>query len=160
MSVILPRAVRTRTAGTTSPAVDYLGEIGPSVRRSGPIFGKRADGGRAPRLARPIAARSQRRRNLMATYVVLVNFTDQGIRNVKESPKRYQAFKAASEATGVRQKDVWWTIGAYDIVTLIEGEEDAVTAALLKLGAAGNVRTQTLRAYNIDEFSKILGKLG
>jgi uncharacterized protein with GYD domain len=96
----------------------------------------------------------------MATYVVLVNFTDQGIRNVKESPKRYQAFKAASEGMGVRQKDVWWTIGAYDIVTLVEGEEDAVTAALLKLGAAGNVRTQTLRAYGIDEFSKILAKLG
>ena len=96
----------------------------------------------------------------MATYVVLVNFTDQGIRNVKESPKRYQAFKATAEAMGVRLKDVWWTIGAYDIVTLIEGDEDAVTASLLKLGTLGNVRTQTLRAYGLDEFSKIVGKLG
>ena len=96
----------------------------------------------------------------MATFITLVNFTDQGIRSVKDSPKRYQAFKATAEAMGVRQKDVWWTIGAYDLVTLIEGEEEAVTAALLKLGALGNVRTQTLRAYNIDEFSRIVGKLG
>ena len=96
----------------------------------------------------------------MATYVVLVNFTDQGIRNVKESPKRYQAFKATAEALGVRQKDAWWTIGAYDVVTVMEGEEDAVTAALLKLGTLGNVRTQTLRAYNLDEFSKIVAKVG
>jgi len=96
----------------------------------------------------------------MATYIVLVNFTDQGIRNVKESPKRYQAFKATAETMGVRQKDVWWTIGAYDMVTLVEGDEDAVTAALLRLGGLGNVRTQTLRAYNLDEFSKITAKLG
>ena len=94
----------------------------------------------------------------MATYVVLVNFTDQGIRNVKESPKRYQAFKAAAETMGVRQKDVWWTIGAYDIVTTIEGSEEAVTAALLRLGSMGNVRTQTLRAWAPDEFGRILKK--
>ena len=94
----------------------------------------------------------------MATYVVLVNFTDQGIRNVGESPKRYEAFKALAEKMEVRLKDIWWTIGAYDIVTTIEGSEEAVTAALLRLGSMGNVRTQTLRAWAPDEFGRILKK--
>jgi uncharacterized protein with GYD domain len=94
----------------------------------------------------------------MATYVVLVNFTDQGIRSVGESPKRYEAFKALAEKMEVRLKEIWWTIGAYDIVTTIEGSEEAVTAALLKLGSAGNVRTQTLRAWAPDEFGRILKK--
>jgi uncharacterized protein with GYD domain len=96
----------------------------------------------------------------MATYIVLVNFTDQGIRNVGESPKRYEAFRATAEKMGVQIKGTWWTIGAYDIVTTLEGSEEAVTAALLKLGSAGNVRTQTLRAYSADEFGRIVQKLG
>jgi len=95
----------------------------------------------------------------MATYVVLLNFTDQGARSVGDSPKRYEAFKAVAEKLDVQIKGIYWTVGAYDIVTTLEGSEDAVTAALLKLGTAGNVRTQTLRAFSQDEFSRMLKKV-
>lgn len=95
----------------------------------------------------------------MATYVVLVNFTEQGIRSVSESPKRYEAFRALAEKMDVQVKSIFWTVGAYDIVTTIEGADEAVTAALLKLGSLGNVRTQTLRAFSADEFGRIVKKL-
>jgi uncharacterized protein with GYD domain len=95
----------------------------------------------------------------MASYVVLLNFTEQGIRSVGDSPKRYEAFKAVAEKLDVQIKSTYWTVGAYDIVTTIEGSEEAVTAALLKLGSAGNVRTQTLRAFSQDEFARVLKKV-
>ena len=95
----------------------------------------------------------------MATYVVLVNFTDQGIRSVSDSPKRYEAFKALADKLDVQVKSTYWTVGAYDIVTTLEGSDEAVTATLLKLGTQGNVRTQTLRAFTADEFGKIVKKL-
>ena len=95
----------------------------------------------------------------MASYVVLLNFTDQGIRTVNDSPKRYEAFKAAAEKLEVQVKSIHWTVGKYDVVTTLEGPEDAVTAMLLKLGSAGNVHTETLRAFSQDEFTRILKKI-
>jgi uncharacterized protein with GYD domain len=95
----------------------------------------------------------------MSTYVVLLNFTDQGIRSVGDSPKRYEQFKTLADKLDVQIKGTYWTVGAFDIVTTLEGSDEAVTAALLKLGSAGNVRTQTLRAYAPDEFSRILKKV-
>lgn len=92
----------------------------------------------------------------MANFISLVNFTEQGIRNVKESPARAEAFIKMAESLGVKVKGIHWTVGAYDLVVATEGSDEAVTAALLKVGAAGNVRTQTLRAYDANEFSKIL----
>jgi len=94
----------------------------------------------------------------MASYIVLVNFTDQGIRAVSDSPKRYEQFKAMAEKMEVQVKSTYWTVGQYDIVTMVEGTDEAVTAALLKLGSAGNVRTQTLRAFSLDEFTRIVKK--
>ena len=95
----------------------------------------------------------------MATYVVLANFTDQGIRNVKDSPDRLGAFRAAAEKLGVTMKSVNYTVGAYDIVTVVEGSEEAVTSALLKLGSLGNVRTETMRAFSPEEMKAIIGKM-
>lgn len=95
----------------------------------------------------------------MATYVTLANFTDQGIRNVKDSVDRLAAFKAAAEKLGVTVKSVHYTVGAFDIVTVVEGSDEAVTAALLKLGSLGNVRTQTMRAYSPDEMKAIAAKM-
>ena len=92
----------------------------------------------------------------MASYIVLGKFTDQGIRTVKDSPTRAEAFKKTCEGIGVRLLSVHWTVGAYDVVAMVEGQDDAVTAALLKLGSAGNVSTQTLRAYSADEFKAIV----
>lgn len=95
----------------------------------------------------------------MATYVTLVNFTDQGIRNVKDSPDRLGAFKAMAEKLGVSIKSAHYTVGSYDIVLILEGSDEAVTSALLKVGSLGNIRTQTLRAYSADEMKTIIGRM-
>jgi uncharacterized protein with GYD domain len=96
----------------------------------------------------------------MATYVMLANFTDQGIRNVKDSVKRAEAFKEAAKASGVAVKELYWTLGQYDIVATAEaGDEMAMTALGLSLAKAGNVRTQTLRAFDAKEMTAILGKV-
>jgi uncharacterized protein with GYD domain len=95
----------------------------------------------------------------MATFISLCTFTDQGIRNVKESPKRAEAFKAMATKMGVTVKDICWTVGAFDMVVVAEGTEEAVTSALLKVATLGNVRSQTLRAYNASEFSKFLANV-
>jgi uncharacterized protein with GYD domain len=93
----------------------------------------------------------------MATFITLCNFTDQGIRSVKESPDRFAAFKAMGEKLGVTVKGVYWTVGHYDIVVVVEGSDEAVTAALLKVGSLGNIRTETLRAFSADEMKKVIG---
>jgi uncharacterized protein with GYD domain len=95
----------------------------------------------------------------MATFITLVNFTDQGIKTVKESPDRFNAFKAMAEKAGVTVKSVHWTIGRFDLVTVVEGSDEAYTSALLKLGSLGNVRTETLRGFSPDEFKKIVSKM-
>ena len=95
----------------------------------------------------------------MATFVTLVNFTDQGIRNIKESPERLEAFKALAEKLGLAIKSIDYTIGHYEMFTGAEGPEAAAVSVLLKLGSLGNVRTQTLRAYSADEMKKIIAEL-
>jgi uncharacterized protein with GYD domain len=95
----------------------------------------------------------------MATYITLGNFTDQGIRNVHESPKRYEAFKTMAEKLGVTVKSIHYTVGQYDLVLVLEGADEAVTTALLKVGALGNVRTQTLRGFSVEEMQKMVSKM-
>src|SRR4051794_23645719 len=96
---------------------------------------------------------------VMATYVTLANFTDQGIRNIKDSPDRLTAFRAMAETQGVAIKSVHYTVGSYDIVVIVEGADDAVTTTLLKLGSLGNVRTQTMRAFSAAELTSMIGKM-
>ncbi|RZU00719.1 GYD domain-containing protein [Rivibacter subsaxonicus] len=96
----------------------------------------------------------------MATFVVLMNFTEQGIKSVKQSPDRAEAFTAVATKMGVTIKSILWTVGHYDLVTTVEGSDEAVTTLLLTLGMAGNVRTETLRAYTAGEMKAIIGKLG
>ena len=95
----------------------------------------------------------------MATYVTLASFTDQGIRNVKDSPDRLEAFTAMVGKLGITMKSAHYTVGAYDIVTVIEGSDEAVTSALLKLGSLGNIRTQTMRAFSPEEMKAIISKM-
>ena len=97
----------------------------------------------------------------MATYIVLAKFTDQGIRKVKDSPKRAVAAKELSTKFGVTMKDIYWTLGQYDMVTIFEAENDAAMAAFgLAVGTAGNLSFQTLPAFTKEEIGGILGKLG
>jgi uncharacterized protein with GYD domain len=96
----------------------------------------------------------------MATYVSLVHFTDQGIRSVKESTKRAKAFIETARKAGVKVRDIYWTQGRFDLITITEAsEEDAATALLLGLGAMGNIRTETMRAHTAEEMDKILARL-
>ena len=95
----------------------------------------------------------------MPTFITLTNFTDQGIKNVKDSPDRLQSFKALAEKNGLKVKDVYYTVGAYDIVAITEGTGEALTATLLKIGSMGNIRTQTMRGFSPDEFKKIVSTI-
>jgi len=96
----------------------------------------------------------------MATYVLLANFTEQGIKNVMDTPKRAEAVKALAQKIGVTMKEVYWTLGAYDIVGIFEADDDvAMTALGLSLGKLGNVRTQTLRAFSAADMKAVLGKV-
>jgi uncharacterized protein with GYD domain len=97
--------------------------------------------------------------NTMATYIVLNSFTDQGIRNVKETTKRADAVREMAKKFGVTTKDFFWTLGSYDVVAIFEAPDDASMTALgLAIGSAGNVRTQTLRAFSQEEMGGILRK--
>ena len=100
------------------------------------------------------------RRIIMATYIVLTSFTDQGIRNAKDTTKRSDAVKELAKKFGVTAKEFYWTLGSYDVVGIFEAPDDASMTALgLAIGAGGNVRTQTLRAFSREEMNGVLAKL-
>ena len=96
----------------------------------------------------------------MPTYISLINWTDQGIRTVKDSPKRLDAAKKALKEMGAELKAFYMTQGSYDAALILQAPNDEMLAKfLLKIGSAGNVRTTTLRAYPEDEYRKIIAAL-
>jgi uncharacterized protein with GYD domain len=95
----------------------------------------------------------------MAINISLVNFTEQGIRNIKDAPKRREAFRELCKKHGVTVKDTYYTLGQYDIVIITEGSDEALTAVLLSAGKLGNVRTQTLRGMDFETFQRVLQKV-
>jgi len=93
-------------------------------------------------------------------YVILLNFTDQGIRNLKQTLERAKAFRSMAEKSGATLKELYWTQGAHDLVATMElPDEETGMSLLLALGSLGNVRTQTLRAFTADEMKPILSKM-
>ncbi|MGF1645060.1 MAG: GYD domain-containing protein [Thiotrichales bacterium] len=94
----------------------------------------------------------------MATFITLINLTDQGARNIKESPQRFEAFAAMAEKVGVAVKGAYYTMGEYDMVIITEGPEEAAAALLVKLGSLGNVRMETLRGYSVAQMKEIIAK--
>jgi len=96
----------------------------------------------------------------MPTYISLVKWTDQGIRNIKESPQRLDATKKAIEAAGGKLISFYLTMGRYDQVIIVEGPSDETAATLvLSAGSQGNVRTETLRAFPEAEYRDIIAKI-
>ncbi len=95
----------------------------------------------------------------MPTYVTLVNLTDQGIQNIKESPQRFEAFKAMAEKAGIKIESVYYTQGQYDMVTIMEGSDEATMVSFLKLVSLGNARTQTMRAFSVEEMKAFIAKM-
>jgi uncharacterized protein with GYD domain len=96
----------------------------------------------------------------MPTYIMLGTFTDQGIRAVKDTTKRVEKVRDLAKKIGVTVKEAYWTQGAYDAALILDApDEAAVTALGLSIGALGNVRTQTLRAFTAAEMTAILGRM-
>ena len=96
----------------------------------------------------------------MPTYINLVSWTDQGIRNIKEAPQRIDAFRKTIEAAGGKLNGFYVTMGKYDIVTIIDAPSDEALANIaLNTGSKGSVRTETMRALTEHEFRNILAKM-
>lgn len=96
----------------------------------------------------------------MATFLALLNFTDQGIRSVKDTTRRAAAARDLAKSFGIEMKEIYWTLGQYDLAVIFEGPDDAIMTAFgLALGMAGNVRSETLRAFSLDEMNQILSKM-
>jgi uncharacterized protein with GYD domain len=96
----------------------------------------------------------------MATYIALVNFTDQGVRQIRQTTERAKALINAAANLGVQIKDIYWTMGAFDAVVTAEADDDqAVMAFTASISSLGNIRTQTLRAFSAAEMSKILDRV-
>ena len=96
----------------------------------------------------------------MATYIMLINYTDQGIRTVKDSPKRLDAAKKMLKTMGGEIKEFYLTMGSYDLAIVAEAPSDDVMAKFaLAAGSLGNVRTTTLKAFPEAEYRKIIAAL-
>jgi uncharacterized protein with GYD domain len=97
----------------------------------------------------------------MPTYIVLGNFTEQGVRNVKDTAKRAEAVRATAKKLGITVKETYWVLGQYDVALIAEAPDEAsVTALGLSIGALGNVRTQTMRAFTAQEVGQFLSRMG
>lgn len=96
----------------------------------------------------------------MPRYVVLIDWTEQGVRNFKESVDRYEAARDQLEGLGVQFADIYWTLGVHDIVAVADAPDDETLAAgMLATAAAGNIRTTTLRAFSGDEMRAIANRV-
>ena len=95
----------------------------------------------------------------MATFVSLFKFTDEGIRTIQGTTERFQGSQEICKQLGVKIKDLYYTNGQYDGIAIREGDEESVSAAALAIGALGNTRTVTTRAYTVDEMKKITSKM-
>ena len=96
----------------------------------------------------------------MPLYVVMSKWTDQGIKTAKDAVNRVEGQRAAVEQAGGRVVGLWWTQGSYDAVAVLEWPDDEIgSVAAIAMGMAGNVRTETLRAFTTEEMQRILQRL-
>jgi uncharacterized protein with GYD domain len=99
-------------------------------------------------------------KNAMATFIILANYTEQGLREVKDTLKRKQALIEMAAKFGVTVKDIYWTLGQFDMLATVEGPDDvSVTSLTLALSVAGKIHTQTIRAFQEEEMQIILDKV-
>ncbi len=97
----------------------------------------------------------------MATYIMLVRFTEQGLRGIKDGPGRLEQARADYKAAGGELKEFYLTTGRYDAVAVVEAPDDETVARLaLQIGARGNSRTETLRAFDEDQYRRIISQIG
>ena len=97
----------------------------------------------------------------MPTYVLLINWTDEGVKTVTETVDRYEAARGQLEQLGVTIRDIYWTVGPYDLVAVSDAPDDeTATAGSLALNSQGKIRTTTLRGFDQNEMRSILRKIG
>ena len=97
----------------------------------------------------------------MSRYVVLIDWTQQGVENFNETVDRYEAARSQLEGMGVRITDHYWTLGGHDIVSIIDAPDDETLAAgLLKIASRGGLRTTTLRAFSAEEMRGVIARAG
>jgi uncharacterized protein with GYD domain len=97
----------------------------------------------------------------MATYIVLSDWTQQGVANFRDTVDRYEAGLSQLEGMGVSVRDIYWTLGNHDMVSIVDAPDgETLAAALLKLTSLGNFRTTTLRALSADEMRAVIAKTG
>jgi uncharacterized protein with GYD domain len=95
----------------------------------------------------------------MATYLMLANWTEQGIKSYRDSVSRYRQAQESFSKVGVTLKDTYWVVGPYDIVSVVEAPDDeTLTAGMLTLGSQGNLRTTTMRVFSADEMDQIISR--
>jgi uncharacterized protein with GYD domain len=117
---------------------------------------RHGSGRKSSRLATSACTQEQKEK-AVTTYVVLFNWTEQGIRNYKDSPNRAEAAKKQWGEAGIQIKDLYWTVGPFDLVAVVEAPDDeSLTSGLLALGAQGNLRSTTMRAFGAEEFAQLI----
>lgn len=96
----------------------------------------------------------------MATYIALVTFTEQGVRHIRQTTERAKGLVNAAANLGIKIKEIYWTLGAFDAVFAADAPDDeTMTAFVASMGSLGNIRTMTMRAFSAEEMNKILAKL-
>jgi uncharacterized protein with GYD domain len=96
----------------------------------------------------------------MATFITTIKFTQQGIQAIGETTKRAAAFKAAAKKMGANVSEIYWTLGEFDGVVVLDAPDDeTAAAALLHLGISGNVHSTTARAFKAAEMERIVSKV-
>jgi uncharacterized protein with GYD domain len=96
----------------------------------------------------------------MPTFILTINWTDQGIRAVKDAPKRAEAARALAKKVGVEIKEAYLTSGEHDLLVIVEAPQgDNVTKFALAIGSLGNLRTRTSRAWTESEWTKLISEL-
>lgn len=96
----------------------------------------------------------------MAIYLIMGKFTSQGIKNVKQTTERSDRFKEIAAEFGIKVRDIFWLLGEYDVVNIVDAPDDqSVQALLLRVGAWGNVTTTTFRAFAKGEMEDVINKM-
>jgi uncharacterized protein with GYD domain len=97
----------------------------------------------------------------MPTYVVMINWTDQGVKGFKDTVDRYEKARDAGREAGVTWRETYWTLGPYDIVSIVDAPDDeTLMASILNVAGQGNIRTTTLRAFDADGMKAVIEKAG
>ena len=97
----------------------------------------------------------------MPTYVVLISWTDQGVKNFRDTVDRYEKARDAGSEAGVAWRETYWTLGPYDIVSILDAPDDeTLMASILNVAGQGNIRTTTLRAFDADGMKAVIEKAG